>query len=27
VLSLPERACIEELTIVPNAIQVIGKTA
>ena len=27
VLSLPERACVEELTIVPNAIQVIGKTA
>ncbi|MGO9583328.1 MAG: SDR family oxidoreductase [Acidimicrobiales bacterium] len=26
VLSLPERACIAELTIVPNALQVIGKT-
>ncbi len=27
VLSLPERACVQELTIVPNAIQVIGRTA
>jgi NAD(P)-dependent dehydrogenase (short-subunit alcohol dehydrogenase family) len=27
VLSLPERACVAELTVVPNALQVIGKTA
>jgi NAD(P)-dependent dehydrogenase (short-subunit alcohol dehydrogenase family) len=26
VLSLPERACVAELTVVPNALQVLGKT-
>lgn len=27
VLSLPERACVAELTIMPNALQVLGKTS